>query len=1243
MKILTIRVRNLASLEGDNLIDFTTEPLKSAGIYAITGPMGAGKSTLLDALCLALFAKTPRHLNAKEMGIELQDVGNHKIGQSDIKGILRKGCGEGFAEVDFLGVDGQPYKATWSVKRAHNKIEGSLQADNVELKNITTGIIFPQKKTETLKEIERLVGLNFEQFTRSVLLAQGEFTAFLKADKDQKSSLLEKLTGTAIYSTISKRIYEKFKLEEDAFLQLKKKLDGIVLLPEQERKTLSIMRQELISDTEKMETEARFLIDAVNWHNSFAELQKGKQEAQTALRESEMLKAAASDRLVHFGLVEAAQDAKSIWEAKEENNFQWREKKRLSEELLAQISHFTDLQLIASDDLNKARSLLSTAETEAIDSKPKIEEAKKLDILIAEQNTQLAQATEEARLASDLAQNQLVKSQEKEEEKEKLLLQLKECTNWKSENESRKAVSENLPIILSKLGDAGKLLLQEKGIVAKISELQDKLEKSVATKDQFQKTEEEKKTAWQTQSQALKIDASSMETQDIDSLKILEKKIYRSKEELHSAKYCWEILFGLQQEQELIAKKTLQCFQLQDTLSVDLKTKKEAMEIARIRKEQTAKTLSQAKLQTASDVVQMRNGLVLDNPCPVCGSTIHPLVSDHAHVHQLLDLLEREDSACALAHTVLLQETASLQHQHIQVEKDLEDCTENRKRISLKIESQTKEWDTYRLSESCMNMQGAERLEWFKEEEVRLMQQAQNISAQVESYDRLKQKIQDQEKAVSLLLAELESARSSLRETLREEALVSSMLGNFNEDLSACRSSVEEITEALNPFFSSADWLNNWQRDTDQFEKKLKDFSANWKGKIQLLLEGNQRMELLQTELGSLLSQHKTFVEISTEKNNKVLHINTLLDVHKNARKQLFNGEDIMAVETKITSKINEARKQELAQQKEKDKTEKDLFKTNTQLEENEKHLLDCMKKEQGYQQQLTSWVTQYNKIHQQNLDEKKLGELLGYSSDWISDERNSLGRLQEAITTSRATLNERSRQLDSHNGKMISGSSLEELLQQQIQLKNAVEETVAKKNDIDFKMREDEANRKQWGEWEKAIITNQKNFDNWQKLQELLGAADGKKFRQIAQEYTLDILLSFTNLHLQGFAQRYAISRVPSTLALQVVDRDMGDEIRSVHSLSGGESFLVSLALALGLASLSSNKMKVESLFIDEGFGSLDLATLNIAMDALERLQDQGRKVGVISHVQEMTERISTQIIISKVSNGKSKVDVVG
>ena len=162
-----------------------------------------------------------------------------------------------------------------------------------------------------------------------------------------------------------------------------------------------------------------------------------------------------------------------------------------------------------------------------------------------------------------------------------------------------------------------------------------------------------------------------------------------------------------------------------------------------------------------------------------------------------------------------------------------------------------------------------------------------------------------------------------------------------------------------------------------------------------------------------------------------------------------------------------------------------------------------------------------------------------------------------------------------------------------------------------------------------------------WAQLGELIGSADGKKFRNFAQQLTLDILLGYANLHLRDLARRYRLERIRDSLGLLVVDQDMGDEVRSVHSLSGGESFLVSLALALGLASLSSHRVRVESLFIDEGFGSLDAEALQVAMDALDKLQSLGRKVGVISHVQDMTERIATRVQVRRMAGGLSRVVV--
>src|SRR5690606_12074357 len=250
---------------------------------------------------------------------------------------------------------------------------------------------------------------------------------------------------------------------------------------------------------------------------------------------------------------------------------------------------------------------------------------------------------------------------------------------------------------------------------------------------------------------------------------------------------------------------------------------------------------------------------------------------------------------------------------------------------------------------------------------------------------------------------------------------------------------------------------------------------------------------------------------------------------------------------------------------------------------------------------------------------------------------------IEEEVNKANTILSERKQAIDNHLQNAATEQPLEELVALNAETKIELEQKKHQKGENSFRLQQNEANKNKIGGLLKEITAQAAITENWSKLNEIIGSADGKKFRQIAQEYTLDVLLGYANIHLQALTSRYKIERIPTTLGLQVVDQDMGGEVRTVYSLSGGESFLVSLALALGLASLSSNRMKVESLFIDEGFGSLDPTTLNIAMDALERLHNQGRKVGVISHVQEMKERIPVQIKVSKMASGKSVVEVLG
>lgn len=283
---------------------------------------------------------------------------------------------------------------------------------------------------------------------------------------------------------------------------------------------------------------------------------------------------------------------------------------------------------------------------------------------------------------------------------------------------------------------------------------------------------------------------------------------------------------------------------------------------------------------------------------------------------------------------------------------------------------------------------------------------------------------------------------------------------------------------------------------------------------------------------------------------------------------------------------------------------------------------------------------------NQKNITSELLILFHSKSKEWIKQEKNLIENLNKSLLVAQTTIKERQEKFNKHQASEdipLENESHEFLMHLVEELEERSESLTKRKNEIDVQLMNHQKNKELIQSFEQELLQKQEKYDNWAKLNDLLGSREGDKFKKIAQGYTLDILLSYANIHLQELTKRYKLEKIPDTLALQVIDNDSLGEVRSVHSLSGGESFLVSLALALGLSSLSSNQMKIESLFIDEGFGSLDVDTLSITMDALDNLQMQGRKIGVISHVEEMKERISTQIQVTKLSNGKSQVNVVG
>lgn len=1243
MKILAIRIKNLASLEGSTEIDFTTEPLCSAGIFAITGATGAGKSTILDALCLALYGKTPRYLQAKETGIEIYDVQGSTLSQGDVRSILRDGTADGFAEVDFRGIDGQHYRSTWSVRRARNKAEGSMQSDSVTLKNITSNVDIPGRKQETLKEIERLVGLNFEQFTRSVLLAQGDFTAFMKASKDEKSSLLEKLTGTHIYSEISKKIFEKNRIEEQQLRDLNFRKEGIATLNEEELTTLLEEQDVLTIQIKGLEKEIENLSTEISWHEQLAKFQANHLEAQAALQQATENKANTNNRRQKLLVTERAQQTRSWADAQRHSQEQHSEKTTTLLTLKETIASLQAQKEKLKTQLSASENNLTTKNKTFDDALPLLEQAKKLDTLLAEKKETLDKDKKESESASEINTLQQKLLSDKQIEFTTLLIQIKTITDWKSENTERSPIAENRNIIVSKLQDAQKFLEILQSSNTELDILKNKITTTETEKTAIEVTFNQQTQEWESLKKTYDIQSKDLLLLPIETLTLDKEETDHSVENIIQAQAHWQMLYHALTELEILSHKQL-------TDQTDYKTTQQKLQelslqlvVESAQKDTAAQLLQQARLASAENVETLRANLIDEEPCPVCGSTNHPYAVQNPQLQNVLSILEEAYEEKERLYLTNYRQHNALEQAFQILQQTIQGQSEAIQTKQADLENKKQAWEQFDIAKESHAIADVKRADWIEEKLQTIKTKQVGLLSKIQAHANQKQQLEADKNKIDQLKETLNNLANQVKDIKTALGLYQEQHNGKIKEQHKATLDLHEVEKILSPYFTNSDWLKNWKLNPTAFVENIDIFTKIWKENTENLAQFTLQKGALEATLKELESQaQKLLSELAKKTDAYTIQDQNYQDL-KQQRHAIFEGKSAKEVETQLKQSITEAQKQQDQLKEIQQELNINSTKANTQKEELLAIISTLETEAEKASQKIKTWLSDYNQKNNQTLSISELHQLLTFNNDWIHAERMALQTIDDEVTKANSILVERKQLLDTHQQKIGSERPLDELNALITVAKSDAELQKHKKSEIGFQLQQDKAHKDKIGDLLKSITIQAGITENWSKLNEIIGSADGKKFRQIAQEYTLNVLLGYANIHLQALTNRYKIERIPATLGLQVVDQDMGDEVRTVYSLSGGESFLVSLALALGLASLSSSRMKVESLFIDEGFGSLDPTTLNIAMDALERLHNQGRKVGVISHVQEITERIPVQIKVSKQQSGKSKVEVLG
>ena len=1243
MKILAVRIKNLASLEGIFEIDFNTEPLKSAGIFAITGPTGAGKSTILDAICLALYGKTPRMLSAKDVSERtLEDISGEKIKANDVKTILRDGFAEGYAEVDFTALDNEPYRSRWTVSRAHGKADGKLKKEDFQLTNLKSGMPIHFSVRTRDAEIEKLVGLNYDQFTRSVMLAQGEFTAFLKASNDDKSELLEKLTGTRIYSEISMKIFQHLSDENTKLNALNELKSGVHICTENE--IIELENELSIANNQLSEIEHKILIlnNELQWYVQLEELTKKIQDAEQNQNNAELEKRNSSERGNLLKKIEKVQPCETwinnIKKTEDEINKVDLGLNGIEEEM--GLINIQQVELV--EKKSAAEEKLNQKKTEKNNAEPLINSAKALDIKISGTRTNQEAAQINLDRVSSHYDSEKKLFQQKKIDIENLINEIGELDKWLLERESKKTIAEHNIQILHQLELASTHL---KKLEDARSTKQVKSEQSAvaqAEKELFEKDFAAINIKLNELKKVLSEQDGNLIGKDLDAIQFALDETHVKERLLNNEKNCWKQF----QDDKIGFDKLLNEKDSQHELIIskqaNLQIAKQDLENKKAAKESTEKILLKARLAAGESAESLRNNLKEGEDCPVCGSIEHPYLRHNPHKNAVLSLLENEYQIteknyeeCLLAYNSLTKEIEAS-------DRRIEEINQNLQSQKIKVEASEALWQKCTLYIQLNQLDFAEIANYFELHLQKLTEQRGILTLEISELKKHNTIVKELNADIEIQNKALNSIINSIKDKERDLTVYSEAISNAEIDIKNFENALNATKQELNSFFGNGEWYSNWIADADKFSSSVKKFAEDWNEKSDLQKDKKQQLkneenlsELQSKQLANIESELKLKLEDLT-KTNLDLWILT------EERNGIFGGAPIESFIEEMLSKL-----QELEQNFEHIKTEETgllnlLSKKKSEKEAFEKNLKFLKDHLVTQNQKLNNWIEQYAAQNGETLSRIEIEHLLEYSSEWIEQEREFLKNLDQHLISATTVLKERQQSLLEHQAKGIPVHSFEDLLSAIEQQKEEKKTNEFKKQQADYVLRQQAENRSKLHKLLQDIQKQEKITDNWNKLYNVIGSKDGKKFRNIAQEYTLDVLLSYANEHLKTLSKRYKIRRIKDTLGLQVVDMDMGNDIRAIYSLSGGESFIISLALALGLSSLSSSTVKVESLFIDEGFGSLDLITLNTVMDSLERLYNLGRKVGVISHVQEMTDRINAQIKVNKLSGGKSRIEIV-
>jgi exonuclease SbcC len=1214
MKITGIKFLNLNSLKGQHEIRFDQPPFTESGIFAITGPTGAGKTTLLDAITVALYGRVHRH-------------------SKDVFEIMTRHTAESYAEVEFeVGL--QSYRAKWSIRRSRGKADGQLQTQKMELAESTTGkIIIEHPLNEVREEIVRICGLDYNQFLRSVILSQGDFTRFLKADENERSELLEKITDTGIYSDISVAAYEKAREERIKLDQLRSRLENVVLLGSEEREAYLAELRDLSEQELQLKQEESSLRACLDWLANLEKLQLKKQELLHNLSEAELFHAAHEPRFIKLqNHLRALVHRPALAEL----NVIETQQRRIGTDLRdAELQHPQAVieEKMTSDALTEAKQHAELKEKALTGMEPVFDAVSKKDILIEQAKHQLSitsAAFESATLNLHTAEASQLSTQVQLKAIQDRIDQL---SLWLKENTDDTALDKQVVIFQQ-------LLQQLSTLKIKLNALAE--DQSVYTTQHQQATALILETTQTIKSAERQLLETHQAIQQY-SKSLLKTLAGKSTEQLEDELREFPVLINTAEQQfklaGLYAKLSQEQTALMNRITEYRKEEQDARKVlSSLRREEEQETVLLKDLQQIYELevkVQKydadRLQLLAEQPCPLCGAIHHPFV-EGKYVSRMTEAEERRNQQQVKLQLLKTQLDAQL----IVINTLSYQLETGDKNLSLLAESLAQTLSEFGLN----NAKLPKALDISKPGIIsavidRKKVQQDSLKAQIEAARSTQQQISKLETQVTQQREVLAQEKSKIEQAGLQVTFAEKQLNTTAHDLNTVAKEIKtmesQATLLLEPFGIVFD-VTRAEQIITEMTRRYQQYQQSDKELKRLELDLRQQETELKS-IGQAINEKKNTVEVlnvQLEEGQRIVH------QLQEERILLFGTKDPVQERAELSNELRRCRSRtEELQMELQQKRERLKIVEDRQLNLSTSFLTT----KQLFNAQLEKLTAKLSAEGMTSIEELK--------EVFLPDEeaRVSAELQQESaqrISSGKSLLNAAEKDLEAELRKAITEETKEALVPRLEEQSRAISLLHQQKGRLNQVISEDDLLRLKHIEVAGQMQSQQQESDRFQKLSALIGSADGKKFSRFAQGLTLARLTELANRHLLRLSDRYRILKSPEKdLDLQIIDGYQADVVRPMSTLSGGESFLVSLALALGLSDLASRKVQINSLFIDEGFGTLDAETLDVAITALENLQASGKNIGIISHVEALKERIGTQIQLSREPGGTSKISL--